>query len=244
MRQFEKSIFSQIGQDGINEILVHRIYGDPRSHFFVEIGTQDGKQCNTRYFREAYGWNGLLIDGEYENPEINLHKHFITVENIVGILQKYNVQRDFQLLSLDIDQNTFYILKKIMTSFRPDIIDVEYNSTHGPHEDKVVFYYDYAKWDKTNYFGGSLLSFYNMLRPLNYSLVYTESTGADAFFVKNEIINRKNLYFENINDVAKIYNSPKYGLGPDGGHPPDQFDRSYFTADKACFFIGESLYGQ
>ena len=43
--------------------------------------------------------------------------------------------------------------------------------------------------------------------------------------------------FENINDVAKIYNSPKYGLGPDGGHPPDQFDRSYFTADKACFFI-------
>jgi hypothetical protein len=185
----------------------------------------------------------LLIDGEYENPEINLHKHFITVENIVGILQKYNVQRDFQLLSLDIDQNTFYILKKIMTFFRPDIIDVEYNSTHGPHEDKVVFYYDYAKWDKTNYFGGSLLSFYNMLRPLNYSLVYTESTGADAFFVKNEIINRKNLYFENINDVAKIYNSPKYGLGPDGGHPPDQFDRSYFTADKACFFIGESLYG-
>ena len=108
----------------------------------------------------------------------------------------------------------------------------------------IIFYYDHSKWDKTNYFGGSLLSFYNMLKPLGYSLVYTEVTGTDAFFVKNEIISKKNLYFENINDVAKIYNSPKYGLGPDGGHPPDQFDRSYFTADQACFFIGESLYGQ
>jgi hypothetical protein len=157
-------------------------------------------------------------------------------------LQKYNVQRNFQLLSLDIDQNTFYILKKVLTSFSPDIIDVEYNSSHKPDEDKVVSYHDYAKWDKTNYFGGSLLSFYNMLRPLNYSLVYTEATGTDAFFVKDEIISKKNLHFENVNNVAKIYNSPKYGLGPDGGHPPDHFDRSYFTANQACFFIGESLH--
>lgn len=240
MKKFEKSIFSQRGQDGINEILVHRIYGDPRFHFFVEIGTQDGTECNTRYFRENYGWNGLLIDGSHEDSKINLKKHMVTAWNIVDCLKKYNIPKNFQFLSLDIDQNTFYVLKKILTFYSPDIIDVEYNSSHAPDQDKVVMYHDLNQWDGTDYFGASLLSFYLMLRPLNYSLVYTDSTGTDAFFIKDEIIHNKKLFFENINDVFKLYNQPIYLNN--SGHPPDPKNRSYITANQACFFIDESIF--
>ena len=45
--------------------------------YFVEFGTQDGRQINTRYLREVKNWSGLLMDGGHHNPGINLHKEFI-----------------------------------------------------------------------------------------------------------------------------------------------------------------------
>jgi hypothetical protein len=42
--------------------------------YYVEFGVEDGSECNTRLLRERYGWSGLLMDGGYHRPEINLHK--------------------------------------------------------------------------------------------------------------------------------------------------------------------------
>jgi hypothetical protein len=39
---------------------------------------------------------------------------------------------------------------------------VEYNATHLPNEDKVVEYDPYFSGDSTNYFGASILAFYNL----------------------------------------------------------------------------------
>ena len=91
-------------------------------------------------------------------------------------------------------------------------------------------------WDNTNYYGGSLLSFYKMLNQHEYSLVYAESSGTDAFFVSNEVVKNNNLHFENMNDVAKIYCRPIFL------HKQDHLERRYLTADQACFYIGENLY--
>jgi hypothetical protein len=41
--------------------------------FYVEIGTQDGTECNTRLLREHHAWDGILIDAEFKNPDINLY---------------------------------------------------------------------------------------------------------------------------------------------------------------------------
>ena len=37
------------------------------------------------------GWQGLLMDGGYSNPSINLQKEFIMAENIEELFRKHSV---------------------------------------------------------------------------------------------------------------------------------------------------------
>jgi len=43
----------------------------------------------------------------------------------------------------------------------------------------------------------------------------------------------KNLQFENLNDVNKLYRPPRYGNGPNCGHYRDNKCRKYLTYDEA-----------
>ena len=120
---FERKQFSQNGEDGITEKLIELIYnGNNNNKFFVEFGVENGLECNTRILREKYKWKGLQMDGSYENSEINLRKEWISKENIIGLFKKYNVPKNINLLSVDIDFNDFYCLKEILSVYTCDII--------------------------------------------------------------------------------------------------------------------------
>ena len=45
----------------------------------------------------------------FEIPEYNLHREFITAENINSLFGKYHAPTDFDLLAIDIDYNDFYV---------------------------------------------------------------------------------------------------------------------------------------
>jgi hypothetical protein len=231
---FEKKVFSQNGEDGITMKLLELIYdGDNHNKFYVEFGVESGKECNTRILREKYKWNGLQMDGGYENPNINLRKEFIIKENVVELFKKYNVPEHINVLSVDIDYNDFYCLKEILANYQCDIIICEYNAIHRPDEDKVVVYYKDRGWDGSNYFGVSLLTLDKLGKKYNYSLVYCNLTGVNCFFVHNDILKTKNLQIKDVGDIAKIYRTAKYGSGPRGGHLKDPRDRTYISFDQA-----------
>jgi hypothetical protein len=231
---FEKKIFSQNGEDGITEKLIELIYdGNNNNKFFVEFGVEDGIECNTRILREKYKWDGLQMDGGNENLKINLRKEWINKENIIDLFKKYNVPKNINLLSVDIDFNDFYCLKEILSVYKCDIIICEYNATHLPHEDKVIIYDKSGRWDGTNYFGVSLLTLNKLATKYDYSLIYCNNNGVNCFFINNTIIKNKNLSFENMGNVCKIYKPPKYGRGPNGGHKADRRNRKYISFDEA-----------
>lgn len=232
LNSFEKKVFSQNGEDGITEKLIEIIYqGDNENKCFVEFGVQDGKECNTRILREKYNWNGLQMDGSFENHSINLKKHWICKENINNLFELYSVPKTINLLSVDIDFNDFYVLKEILFKYKCDIIICEYNATHLPHEDKIVVYNKYGMWDSTNYFGASLFSLYKLSRMFNYSIVCCDNMGVNCFMVHNDIIKKHNLQFNT--DIYKIYKSPKYSIGPNRGHPQDPTFRKYLSFENA-----------
>jgi hypothetical protein len=237
---FEKKIFSQNGEDGVTMKLVELIYTDSRNNsinninkFYVEFGVENGKECNTRILREKYKWKGLQMDGSNEDHNINLKNEFITKENVVELFRKYNVPEIINVLSVDIDFNDFYCLHEILKNYKCAIIICEYNATHLPNEDKVIIYEKNGMWDHTNYYGTSLLSLHKLAKKYNYSLVYCENKGINAFFIHNDIIQHKQLKFMNMNDVEKIYKYPKYGNGPNGGHIPDLHNRMYISFEEA-----------
>lgn len=238
---FEQKIFSQNGEDGITMKLVDTIYSsDNENKFYVEFGVEDGKECNTRILREKYKWNGLQMDGSNENNIINLKKECITKENVVELFEKYNVPRNINVLSIDIDFNDFYCLKEILKNYKCDIIICEYNGTHLVNEDKIILYerWDgcsnyFGGWDGSNYFGASLLSFYKLGKMYNYSLVYCNKNGVNCFFIHNDIITVNNLKIKNLDDIEKIYKPAAYSNGPNGGHPQDPHNRRYIHFDEA-----------
>lgn len=140
----------------------------------------------------------------------------VTAENIQNLFAKYDVPINFDLLSIDIDFNDYWVWKSIV-DYSPRVVIIEYNSSIPFNESKVVPYDPDYIWDGTNYFGASLLALNNLALQKGYALVGCDSNGINAFFCKTELLDDYSL-----NSIDKLYRSPKYGKIVDGkhiGHP-------------------------
>jgi hypothetical protein len=69
------------------------------------------------------------LDSCFENtslhPNASLFRHFITGENIVGILQERGAPESPDFLSVDIDYNDFWVLDTVLCAFAPRVIVAE-----------------------------------------------------------------------------------------------------------------------
>ena len=149
----EASVYSQSGEDGTLAHLFDRI--GTTNRFFVEFGAKDGQSIsNTANLRLHHGWQGLLMDGDpaesaegaesveaaesaegIEFAAPNLHadetaarvrKEIITGENINELLARYHVPKSFDLLSIDIDGNDYWVWKAL-EGYLPRVVLIEYN---------------------------------------------------------------------------------------------------------------------
>lgn len=124
----------------------------------------------------------------------------------------------FDLLSIDLDYNDYWIWKAIET-YVPRVVVIEYNATPGPSESQVVEYDPYHRWDGTDHFGASLLALVRLGHLKGYELIGCDSKGVNAFFVRSDLVED---HFE-IRSIEELYTLPGYGQMVDGvpvGHPP------------------------
>ena len=181
----EVKVFSQVWEDGIVSYIFHCIGVTDKT--YVEFGTQSGVECVTRYWRERYGWRGLMMDGTFADASIGLMKEFITAGSIIPLFQKYKVASHFDLLVVDIDLNTWWVLRAILRgSYRPRVIVTEFNANFRLHEEYVVLYYPESSWDGSCYFGASATAFTHMLHDHGYQLL--GSDGVNLFYVRTDIV--------------------------------------------------------
>lgn len=180
----ERRVFSQNGEDGVIESTFAAV-GDT-NRYYVEFGCGDGSECNTTLL-EGRGWNGLLMDDEYHNTTVpRIHRERVTAENINQLFDKYGVPPAFDLLSIDIDGNDYWVWKAIERS--PRLVVIEYNA-HIPPDSKLVIKYDpNFIWNGSDYFGASLLALVELAEDKGYTLFYCEHTGANAFFLRNDLL--------------------------------------------------------
>lgn len=86
---------------------------------------EDGLECNCATLALFKQWTGLIIEGNEENykklatvystyPRIKTLNHFITQENIVPIFKSINVPLQFDLLSIDIDGNDYWVWQALL----------------------------------------------------------------------------------------------------------------------------------
>lgn len=201
--------YSQFGADG----LIHKLFADLQTtnKFYIEFGTQDGSECNSRRLREVCGWTGLLMDGGFENAMINQHMEWITRENIVSLFTKYNVPREPDLLSVDIDGNDFHVLEEILRegTYRPRVIIVETLFSLNEHTDMVRVYNAKKAWDLSCYISASMLAYYRLARAHGYSIV--GALAPDLYWVRDDVLHgKKRVPYTHTNDVPKLYNFAIY----------------------------------
>lgn len=226
LTRFEYQAFSQFGEDGIIREIFRRI--GTTNRYFVEFGVEDGSETNSTYLLYK-GWKGLWIDGGPENiaaihrscpkairsGQLVAMESFITAENIESLFARANVPEEFDLLSIDIDRNDYYIWKAI-THYRPRVVIIEYNSIFRPGDEFVVEYDPNAMWDKSSNFGASLESMAKLGNEKGYKLVASSFAGLNAFFVREDVMGD---HFTGPFTAENHYEEPRYFLYTKKGHP-------------------------
>jgi len=219
IKRYERNWYSQNGEDGILKLIFAQI--GATNKFYVEFGVEDGSECNTRYLRERFGWIGLMMDGgSHAAPVGNVRREFITAENICSLFEKYKVPKEFDLLSIDIDGNDYWVWKAIQ-GYSPRVVVIEYNSSIKPNESKTVPYDPNFLWDGTNYFGASILALAKLGLAKGYTLIGCDKQGINAFFLRDDLIDERFV----VRSIAELYAEPRYGEIVDGkfiGHHPSR----------------------
>ena len=193
---FERQWMSQNGEDGIIQELFRRLGSG--SSYFVEFGVGDGLQCNCAYLARYCSWQGLFLEGnpsDYERlaqhyrsfPKVRTEHAFIRRENIAEIFAAYDVPREFDLLSIDIDGNDYWVWGAL-ESYRPRAVVIEYNASYPPPASVAISYNPDHTWNGSTYFGASLTALSKLGNKLGYALIGTDMRGVNAFFVRSDLL--------------------------------------------------------
>jgi hypothetical protein len=201
LRDAEFKVFSQFGDDGIIQYLIHRLSPLPDS--FVEFGVEDYRESNTRFLLLNDNWRGLVLDSNQKNisriQESDIYwRHtltaksaWITRDNINNLLRDAGFVGEIGLLSIDIDGNDYWVWEKLDV-VNPVVTIVEYNSVFGP-DLAVTIPYDpnFARYKvhfSGQFWGASLSALHLLAKRKGYSLVGCNSGGNNAYFIRNDRI--------------------------------------------------------
>jgi len=203
LTDYEFKVFSQWGEDGIIQYLSAVI--EMKHKTFIEFGVESFMEANCRFLLMKDNWSGYVIDASSSNIanlkksyfywkyQIEAVEAFVTKDNINDLLAKSCFDEDVGILSIDIDGNDYFVLEAI-NAVRPRILICEYNAVFGARKISVPYEPDFFRTRKhysNLYWGASLSAITFLANKKGYSLVGTNRSGCNAFFVRNDLLNEK-----------------------------------------------------
>lgn len=228
LTKFERKVFSQSGEDGILREIYRRI--GTTNQYFIEFGVETGLENNTACCLIS-GWRGLWIEAsaasyakasenyarEIDANRLKIICRAVTPDNVEELFKQGGAPEEPDLLSIDIDGNDIYVWKAI-TSYRPRVIVVEYNSIFPPPQRWAVVEDPNYGSSMTSHFGASLSSFCDVAADKGYVLVGCSLSGVNAFFVRKDLAHPNQ--FAAPFSAENHYEPPRYYLIRDWvGHP-------------------------
>lgn len=253
---------SQGAQDQLLEAVFARVGTTCRC--FVEFGFnsasyEGGSGANTAALYRR-GWHGLLLDGSRENATINLHRTLITSANIVALLQYHGVPIEVDYLSIDIDSADLWVLRSILSVYRPRVVTVEYNSNYeflGEHMSSsatttplgaishaltlpdpatMPILHQRAAWAGTCFYGASAGALLSVARAFGYTLVAVDPPY-DLFLVRADLWAQTASSHANISDELTATAARARLRHPVPNHSP-------MTAEEAANVMEYDVYVQ
>lgn len=193
--------FSNGNEDQILAKYIAELLPQDHDRTAVDIGAGDGIRWSNTYGLFLNGWQGLGI--EFDSRKfVNLaqaYKYFSNVfpcrnratpDNIVPLLTAYEIQKDFSVLSLDIDGNDYWVLRAILSQFRPQLIVTEINEKIAPPIRFVVKYNPNFQL-RHHFFGYSVAVLADLCEEFGYVIMELEYNN--AFLAPKELAGERAL---------------------------------------------------
>lgn len=178
--------YSQTGEEGYIKYILDNIgYGDKK--FLVDIGAWDGEHLsNTKCFIDERGFTGLLIDGDNRgNPKVK--QEWITAENVCAVLKKHKCPKEFSFLSFDIDGNDYFVIKEILSIYRPRLIVCEVNGTIPAGISKTIKYNPNHQWNNDDYYGFSFSAGLKLAEATGYRVIF-QNDSLNLYLVRKDLL--------------------------------------------------------
>ncbi len=217
-------VFSQDTEDGIIQYLLKSL--SITNVKFVEIGTQDYSESNTRYLLETMRCDGLIIDPYPKLEEkiksfmkiwtnnLKIYNDYIEAKNINDVLEKYTFEKNLDFFSIDIDSIDYWVLKNLKPKISK-ILVLEYNPYFGPNKnicapnidsfDRFDYHYTGFCW------GASLKAYIKLMANKGYTFLGTNRLNCNAFFILSELCEKISINIPNEEDLSK-YTNVKFGV--------------------------------
>jgi hypothetical protein len=189
----KKSYYSQNGEDGVLEYVLSKI--PEVDKWCVEFGAWDGKHLsNTWHLISERNYTGVLIEADsdkFKTLESNTKglktyclNVFVDTESnkLDNILAKVPIPKDFDLLSIDIDGDDYFIWQSL-TNYQPKVVIVELNSRNKPHIDHINHKGTPLVFGIS---GSSIKSMTELARLKGYSLI--SNVGCNAIYVRKDYL--------------------------------------------------------
>jgi hypothetical protein len=196
----EFQVFSQNGEDGLLLGILSKLAGVSKN--FVEIGVEEGLECNTAVLGFVLGWDGVMVEGEALRAaaakklvsrmlmgranRVEVRQAFVTAENVDDLVGAGALG----VLSIDVDGMDYWLWKAIQGT-AAQVAIIEYNASLGRERALMVPYeagFSAMTAHPSGYYhGASLAALERLGRAKGYSLVAVDAAGVNAFFVHDQV---------------------------------------------------------
>lgn len=209
-------VFSRNNEDAILEYLIKSLNLEDIK--FVEIGTEDYSESNTRFIYEKYNCDGLIIDNTKNlflkvkklfnvwKGNLQVEQKFVNKENINALIDKHFKNKNIDIFSIDIDGMDYWIINELPND-KYKIIVSEYNPYFGPDIEVTVPYSENFLRSEYHFsnlcYGMSLRALINLMHKKGYKFLGSSSSKDNAFFVKSELFNLIGITEINITNLQK-----------------------------------------
>jgi len=191
------SVYSQFGEDGILQYLINCL--NLTNKQCCEFGMSGLIFSNTYNLVENYNWMGVYIEQDILRLEnikngicINKKIEMSGINSLDNILKETPLDKNFDILSIDVDGIDYYIWNSLQNYF-PNIIIIEVNPFIDPDEEYI---------NNGSKFSSSFKSLTMLAKIKGYSLVCM--TG-NLIFVKNELLIDSELESYISNNPKKLF---------------------------------------
>ena len=215
-------VYSQNEEDGI----IEKIFDDigTTNKIFCEIGIGDCVENNSHYLL-LKDWRGIWIDARSKYIK-KLQKKIISDQNILDLIikkiDKENINdvikesdiiknindKKIDFFSIDIDSYDIDCIESL-NILKPRLICIEYNSKFKQNIKLDIKKINNFSWAYDDYMGSSLKSINEVLVKKGYTLIATNITGSNAFFVTNDLVIKCKTKGQTLN---QLYSPSNYEL--------------------------------